>query len=485
MYTDYEEFEGLSKSGKIVPISLELDGNGETPISLFRRLCRNKKSYLLESAEDGNMWGRYSYIGRNTFIEIVAHEDQVTIIKKDETINKQGDGLQILNEIMNEYKITSIPGSQRFFGGAVGFIGYDLIKNSYGVENKNNDSIKTPDLHFLISKEIIAYDHMKNKIKVILNIEIENSLKESYEEGILELEEIKKEILEKRFLENREVKTQLEEIEYKSNETRESFINKVLKAKEYIKNEEILQVVLSQRFDLSTRVNPFSAYEKLRILNPSPYMYYIDFGSYQVVGSSPETLVKVNQGEVETCPIAGTRPRGENLKEDENYVKELLEDEKERAEHRMLVDLSKEDIKKVSEEGTVEVNRFMEIQKYSHVMHIVSYVVGKMKKDLNAYDILKICAPAGTVSGAPKVRALEIIEEFENEKRGIYAGAIGYMGFDGNMDTCIAIRTIIFKDNMAYMQGGAGIVADSNPENEYEEVSRKVRVLMECIRKGV
>ncbi len=485
MYPDYEEFKRLSKEGKMVSISLEIDGDIETPISLFKKLCKEKKAFLLESVEGGSKWGRYSYIGRNPFIEIIAYDDNITIIKDDEIINRRGDALNVLQEIMDEYKMISVEGMEDFIGGAVGFIGYDLIKNICGVENINKDSIKTPDLHLLITKDIIIYDHLKQKIKIVTNVKIENSLKEIYEEGLLKLQSIKKEILKTKFSPEKETKATFEKIKYTSNETKENFMEKVLKAKEYIKNEEILQVVLSQRFDFNTKINPFRAYRELRTLNPSPYMYYIDFGFYHVVGSSPEILVKVNKDKVETCPIAGTRPRGKSLEEDERYEKDLLKDKKERAEHLMLVDLSKEDIGKIVEEGTVKVDQFMKIQKYSHVMHIVSHVIGKMKKDLNAYDALRVCAPAGTVSGAPKVRALEIIEEFENEKRGIYAGAIGYLGFNGNMDTCIAIRTIVFKDNMAYIQAGAGIVADSNPESEYEETLNKARALMECIRKGV
>lgn len=485
MYLDYEEFKRLNRKRKIACISLEIDGDIHTPISLFKGLCKGEKTFLFERVEEESNGRRYSYIGRNPFIEIIACGDQITITKEDEIINKKGDILRILQEIMDEYNMVPVEEMEYFTGGAVGFIDYDSIKNIYGVENVNRDSIKTPDSHLLINKDIIIYDHLRQKIKIVTNIKIKNSLKETYDEGLLKLEQIKKEIVEIKFSPEKETKSIFEKVEYTSNETKESFMEKVLKAKEHIKNEEILQVVLSQRFNLNTKINPFRAYKRLRTLNPSPYMYYIDFGSYHVVGSSPETLVKVNKDIVETCPIAGTRPRGKNLEEDKYYEKDLLQDKKERAEHLMLVDLSKEDIGKISEKGTVEVNKFMQIQKYSHVMHIVSHVIGKIKKDSNIYDALRICAPAGTVSGAPKLRALEIIEELENEKRGIYAGAIGYFGFNGNMDTCIAIRTIVFKDGMAYIQAGAGIVQDSKPENEYKETLRKAKALIECIRKGV
>ena len=256
-----------------------------------------------------------------------------------------------------------------------------------------------------------------------------------------------------------------------------------MQAKKYIKNGEIRQVVLSQRFQIETCINPFKAYRTLRSINPSPYMFYIDFGEYHLVGSSPELLAKVKKDVVETCPIAGTRPRGKNEEEDNQFAKDLLEDKKELAEHLMLVDLSKEDISKVAKPGTVAVNPFLEIQKYSHVMHIVSHVTGKKRDECDMYHSLMSCFPAGTVSGAPKVRAMEIIDELENRKRGAYAGVVGYLGFNGNMDTCITIRTIIFKEGMAYIQAGAGIVADSNPESEYQETLRKAKALMVTIEK--
>ena len=484
MYPDYEEFKRLSKERKIVSISSEIDGDMETPISLFSKLCKCKKTFLLESVEGGIKWGRYSYMGRNPFMEIMAYGNEVTIIKGNETIKKEGDALSIVQEIIDKYKIAPIESPEDFIGGAVGFIGYDLIKDINGVASTNKESIKTPDLHLLLHKNIIIYDHIRQKIKIIVILEIGESLKKIYEEGVLEIEKIKEEILEIKTYTEKETQRHLEEVYYISNETKESFIEKVLEAKEYIKNGELLQVVLSQRFDFHTKIDPFEAYRKLRVLNPSPYMYYINFGFYHIVGSSPETLVKINKDKVETCPIAGTRPRGKDLDEDEFYAKDLLEDQKEQKEHLMLVDLSKEDMNKISEDGTVEVSRFMEIQKYSHVMHIVSHLTGKIKKDLSNYDVIKVCAPAGTVSGAPKLRALEIIEKLENRKRGIYAGAIGYLGFDGNMDACIAIRTIVFKDNIAYIQTGAGIVSDSNPESEYEETLRKAKALVECIGEG-
>jgi anthranilate synthase component 1 len=270
--------------------------------------------------------------------------------------------------------------------------------------------------------------------------------------------------------------------EFKSNETLEAFSKKVIKAKDYIRKGDIFQVVLSQRLTAETDLDPFAAYRKLRSVNPSPYLYYMNFNGYTVVGSSPELLVKVSKGKIETCPIAGTRPRGNTEAEDEMFAEDLMADEKERAEHLMLLDLARNDIGKVSEFGSVEVTQFMDVQKYSHVMHIVSNVAGSIKKQYDMFDALKACMPAGTLSGAPKVRAMEIIEELENTKRGIYGGGVGYFGFNGNMDTCITIRTVVFKDGVAIVQAGAGIVADSVPENEYKECMNKAKALVETLK---
>ncbi len=479
---DYDKFKNLSKDSKMVSICMEIEGDMDTPITLYRKLCKSKNSFLLESVENGNKWGRFSFIGRNPFIIVKCNGDEVIINKEDKVINKKGNSIEIIKELINHYKAPKIDNMPDFIGGAVGYMGYDIIRNYEKLPNVNKDDIKMPDVHLLITKEVIAYDHTKQKIKIIVNTLIKEDIKKCYEQGTNRLKEIKKEILENDFYVE-EQQENSEEIKCLSNETKEEFMEKVLKAKEYIRNGDIFQVVLSQRFEVKTSISPFKAYRMLRTFNPSPYMYYINFGDYQIVGSSPELLVKANKGIVETCPIAGTRPRGKDIKEDDKYSKELLEDEKERAEHLMLVDLARNDIGKISEFGTVKVNQYMQIQKYSHVMHIVSNVIGKMKKEYDMYDALVACQPAGTVSGAPKVRAMEIIDELENNKRGVYAGAIGYLGFNGNMDTCIAIRTVVFKDNTAYIQAGAGIVADSNPESEYNETLRKAKALMETIKK--
>jgi anthranilate synthase component 1 len=482
IYPDYQKFKIVSESSKMVPICLEMEGDIDTPITIFKKLCKNNNSYLLESVEGGDKWGRYSYIGRNPFMIIKSYGDRVMIYKKNEVITKKGNVLKILKDLMNDYKMAQIDGIADFVGGAVGYIGYDVIRNYEKLKNINFDDIEMPDVHLLLTEEVIVYDHVKQKIKIIVNVPTNCHVENQYKDAINRLEKIKKEIL-KNNLDREDQGKVSGKIDYLSNETKETFMKKVLKAKEYIRNGDIFQVVLSQRLKIETEINPFKAYRTLRSLNPSPYMFYIDFGEYHLVGSSPELLVKVKGDIVETCPIAGTRPRGKNIEEDEKHMESLLKDEKERAEHLMLVDLARNDIGKISEFGTVEVNQFMEIQKYSHVMHIVSNVIGKMRDDCDMYDSLIACFPAGTVSGAPKIRAMEIIDELENHKRGVYAGAVGYLGFNGNMDTCIAISPIVFKNNRAYIQAGAGIVADSNPESEFDETLRKAKALMDTIKK--
>jgi len=481
---NYSKFHELSQQSNMVPLTLEIEGDIDTPISLFKKLAQDKYSFLLESVEGGNKWGRYSFIGRNPLMTIKSFGDSVIINKDNIVTEKLGNPLTIIKNILEEYRTPKMDNLPDLIGGAVGYVGYDMVRKFEDLPNINEDDTQFPDMHLILTDEIVVYDHVKQKILIIKNVLIKNeNIEELYNDGLSRLNEIKKEILENKLTTDQSLKSALGKINYSSNISKEEFMQKVLKAKEYIRNGDIFQVVLSQRIQADTGIHPFTAYRALRSINPSPYMYYIDFGDYQIVGSSPELLVKVKEGIVETCPIAGTRPRGRNKEEDENYALELINNEKEKAEHLMLVDLARNDIGKIAKFGTVEVNQFMEIQKFSHVMHLVSNVIGQVREDRDMFDSFISCLPAGTLSGAPKVRAMEIIDELENRKRGIYGGAVGYFGFNGNMDTCITIRTIVFKDNTAYIQAGAGIVADSDPESEYEETLRKAMALMETLNK--
>lgn len=480
IYPTLQEFKDLREKYKMVGLSMDIVETTETPITLFKKLKGNGKAYLLESMEDEEKRGKYSFIGRDPFLTIENYNNQVFINENNETNMYEGNPFEIIKTIMQEYETPSMENLPYFTGGAVGYIGYDIVRNYENLPNINEDDIKLPDLHLLLTKEVIVYDHAKQKITIIVNTAIQESDQEDYKKAIDRLMEIEKEIL------NQKVPTQKRKyedsnLEYSSNETKESFINKVNKAKQYIENGEVHQVVLSRRLELETKLDPLDVYENLRSINPSPYLFYIDFEDYQIIGSSPELMVKVKENILKTCPIAGTSPRGKDLNEDEKLMEELLNDEKEVAEHLMLLDLAKKDIEKISKNGTVKVSKYMDVCKCSHVMHIKSTVIGELEENYDIYDALAACLPAGTLSGFPKLRAMEIIDELENKKRGIYGGAIGYFGFNGNMDTCITIRSILFKEGKAYLQSGAGIVANSNAEKEYEETQRKLAALVQTI----
>lgn len=481
IYPTFQQFKDLRRKYKMIGISMEIAGDTETPITLFKKIGGGGNSYLLESVEGGEKRGRYSYIGRNPFMIIKAYGRKTFIQEGDETCIQEGNPLELIRKIMEDYKAPYMEKMPDFTGGAVGYIAYDMARNYLELTQTKEDDIQLPDLHLILTKEVIVYDHVKQKIIIIVNSLLKGEEKGVYKMAVERLKEIEREIFFKELSLNQEENQQISPIEYCSNETKETFMKKVDIAKEYIKKGEIFQVVLSQRLQINTELNAFEVYRNLRSVNPSPYLFYIDFNQYQIIGSSPEIMVKVKEKKVKICPIAGTKPRGKTLEEDERLMAELLQDKKEIAEHLMLVDLAREDIKKISKQGTVKIEEYMDICKYSHVMHIVSNIVGELKEDYDMYDALIASLPAGTLSGAPKVKAMEIIDELENKKRGFYGGAVGYLGFNGNMDTCIAIRSILFKDKKAYLQAGAGIVADSNAEEEYKETQRKLAALVETL----
>ncbi|MFZ7120317.1 MAG: anthranilate synthase component I [Eubacteriaceae bacterium] len=480
IYPDKKQYEEYKKEYSVIPVIKEIEGDIDTPITLFKKLCENKVSFLLESVDGGNKWGRYSFIGRKPYITIKGENKKITITKDNKISKEYGKSLDIVRKLFKNYKMPNQKEYPDFLGGGVGYIAYDVIRDYEKLVQINEDDIELPDLHLLIMEEFIVYDHMKQKILIIINNFTEKD-EISYTQSLDRIQEIEREIRE--VVVNFSFNNQYEHLSFKSNETKESFMRKVKTAKEYIRKGDIFQVVLSQRFTIDTTIEPLEFYRVLRSLNPSPYMYYLNYGEYQVVGSSPELLVKLKDKKIETCPIAGTRPRGKNEEDDDAYAVDLLEDEKEKAEHLMLLDLARNDIGKLSKFGSVEVTNFMEIQRYSHVMHIVSNVVGDLDDKHDMFDVIISCLPAGTVSGAPKVRAMEIIDELETTKRGLYAGSVGYFGFNGNMDMCITIRTVLLKEGKAYIQAGAGIVADSNPSLEYEETLKKAGALIDAVKK--
>lgn len=485
-YPKLEEVKNLSRDYNLIPVTMEVYADMETPISLFKRFEDSKYCFLLESVEGGEKWARFSFIGRNPFLTVKSTRNNSIIEDKDGNIKKEeGNPIGVLKKLLDSYKSADLPKMPRFNGGAVGFFGYDLIRYYEKLPNVPQDDLQLPDSHFMFTDEVIVFDHLKQKIHIIVNLHVNGNIERSYNSTVERIKDIYKEIMATRWKIADNFKPEFglgkKGFEFTSNITKEQFCENVKKAKQYIVDGDIFQVVLSQRLCVETDHEPFNVYRALRIINPSPYMYYLKLNDYKIVGSSPEMLARVEKGLVETCPIAGTRKRGETREEDEALEKDLLEDQKELAEHTMLVDLGRNDIGRVSKYGTVAVKGLMHIERYSHVMHIATSVQGELREDKTPFDALMSILPAGTLSGAPKVRAMEIIDELETVKRGPYGGAIGYLSFNGNLDSCITIRTIVFKGNKAYVQSGAGIVADSVPESEYEETLNKARALLKAL----
>jgi anthranilate synthase component 1 len=493
MYTpDLPEVTRLAKDYNLIPIVRHILADTETPIRVFHHFHEEQRAFLLESVEGGVKWARYSFIGTHPFLMVSGKNGAMHIEKNNgikETIHS--DPIESLKELLASYKSPNLPDLPRFTGGAVGFFGYDLLQYYEKLPAHRIDDLKMNDIQFMFCDQVVVFDHFKQQIKVIANVHVpeqatDEAIAAAYKEACRKIDEtterLQKPLSAASTMTHNQIPDDVELGEIQSNLTKAEYMYNVEKAKEYIRAGDIFQVVLSQRFEIETEISPLHVYRVLRTMNPSPYMYYLKMDDEVIVGTSPELLVRVEGDKVETRPIAGTRPRGKSHEEDIAYEKELLADRKELAEHLMLVDLGRNDIGRVAEFGSVHCDTFMEVERYSHVMHIVSNVTGKLHKDKDFYDAFISCLPAGTVSGAPKLRAMEIIAEMENESRGAYAGAIGYLGFSGNLDTCITIRTIIFKHGKAYVQAGAGIVFDSIPEKEYEETVNKATALLKAIR---
>ena len=477
-YPSKKEFVKLAKKANVVPVYREILGDTSTPVSAFQRL-KNRYSYLLESVEGEEKIARFSFIGIEPSIIFRSKGASVEIIEGGRSKQLFTDSpLKEIKKIMSHFKPAHVKGLPRFSGGFVGYAGYDTVRFFEDLPDKNPDELGMEDTVFMLADSQIIFDHSTHKIKVVVNAY--TGTKSSYEKAVKKIDGIIKKLSRpvKRRLSKTKRKT-LHKIE--SNFTKREFEEAVKKAKKYIKAGDIIQVVLSQRFQTKISCEPLDLYRALRSVNPSPYMFYLNFGDVKLIGSSPELLVRCENGIVETRPIAGTRPRGKNEDKDSAFETELLNDTKERAEHVMLVDLGRNDIGRVCRAGTVKVSEFMSVEKYSHVMHIVSNCRGRLAKDKDAYDVLTAAFPAGTVTGAPKIRAMEIIDELENTRRGPYAGAVGYFSFSGNMDTCINIRSILVKGKNAYIQAGAGIVADSVPSREYQETVNKAKAMIKAI----
>lgn len=503
-----KEFLNLTKQGNLIPVYREILGDLETPVSAYLKIARRAKySFLLESVEGEEKVARFSFLAKDPEVIIQSKKDFVKIIRytggkmREDVSNVKDTPLSFIREILGEYQFVTLPppagslsaegslsaGLPRFCGGLVGYLSYDIARFFEKLPQTTKDDLKLPDMYLILAKDLLIFDHLNHKIKVISCAHVDsNSSRQqklnAYRKSIAKIDGLVRELGKPLAAKEPSRKSRATAApKIKSNFTTSGFMGIVQEAKKKIQEGDIIQVVLSQRFEVDLKAEPFNIYRMLRALNPSPYMYYIHFDDVRLVGSSPEMLIRCEEGVVETRPIAGTRPRGKDEQEDIMLAKDLLDDPKEKAEHIMLVDLGRNDLGRVCERGSVRICEFMKIEKYSHVMHIVSSVQGKLRTDRDGLDVLQAAFPAGTVSGAPKIRAMAIIDELEKVHRGPYAGCIGYFSFSGNLDSCITIRTIVVKGKKAYVQAGAGIVADSVGEKEYQETVNKATAQLRAI----
>jgi anthranilate synthase component 1 len=478
-----EEFLRLKERCNVIPVFEELPGDTETPVSLFKKLAQGPESFLLESVEGGERWGRYSFIGYRSRLVVRVHGEEIELSSNTgENQKLKTEPFAYLKNLMGGFCGEAVDGLPRFFGGLVGYMSYDMVRFFENLPPSKPDDVGMADAAFMMPERVIIYDNLTQTIKVVINCYVPDGVdcEAAYDEAILQIEETER-LLDTSAPSRLRPRDSREQLELRANMDPAQFESIVGTAKGYIEQGEAIQVVLSQRFETDLRSEPFEIYRALRRVNPSPYMYYLQFNGETVIGASPEVLVRLENGRVALRPIAGTRPRGKDAAEDLRLEEELRADTKEQAEHIMLVDLGRNDVGRVAAVGTVEVKDLMVVERYSHVMHLVSHVEGDLSPGLDMFDVLGACFPAGTVSGAPKVRAMEIINELEPTRRGLYAGAVGYFGFSGNMDFCIAIRTMFVRNGRVYLQVGAGIVADSDPVREYEETVNKGKAMVKAL----
>lgn len=480
-YPSLKEFVKIAEKDRCVPVYRNILVDTETPVSAFLRIDDGGSSFLFESAEGGEKWGRYSFLAISPRATFKSSGDEVEIVEDGSVRKMKGDPLDLLREFIAPYKSAQVEGLPRFYGGAVGYMGYEMARLFERLPDTSTKDIDIPDSFFMLADTVLIFDNLESKMKIVSNIYIskDDNTEELYKNAVAKIDSLVSR------LKNRSIPSlrsrDLSGVEIVSNFSKRDFLDAVTKSKEYIRAGDIIQVVISKRSQTSLDVDPFSIYRALRFVNPSPYMFFLRLDGIELVGSSPEVLVRVEGRDIDVRPIAGTRPRGSEEEEDRRLENELINDCKERAEHIMLVDLGRNDVGRVSEIGSIEVNEFMIIERYSHVMHIVSNIHGILKEGKDPLDALRACFPAGTLTGAPKIRAMEIIEEIEPSKRGAYGGTVGYLAFSGNMDMCITIRTILIKDGKIYIQAGAGVVADSDPEAEYEETVNKAKGMLKAI----
>jgi len=481
-YPDLATFKDLSAQGNLIPVYREIMADLDTPVGAFKKIDDGRYGFLLESIEGGEKWGRYTFLGSSPEVVIRAKQGWVEVVERGEVRRIEvADPLSYVRDFMAAYRPVEVPGIPRFFGGAVGYLGYDCVRHFERLPEKNPEAIGAYDAYFIITDTMLIFDSLSQKIKVVSNAHVDGaaSVDEAYAEALAKIDAL-----------IARLKTQLpvtaptpsgKKTVLSSNVPREEFESWVTRAKEYVREGDIIQVVLSQRFSADLTVDPFHIYRALRTLNPSPYMFFLRLDETVVVGASPEVMVRKEGDRVELRPIAGTRPRGADAEADRRLQEELLADPKELAEHVMLVDLGRNDLGRVCRTGSVKVSELMVVERYSHVMHIVSNVQGTLLPEKDAFDVVRATFPAGTLSGAPKVRAMEIIEELENVRREVYGGAVGYFSYSGNMDMAIAIRTLVVQGGKVHLQAGAGIVADSDPAAEFQETVNKAMGVVKAI----
>jgi len=479
-----DEARDLARDFNVIPVRHTFIDDCETPVSAFLKLRGKAPAFLLESAEQGQRFGRYSFLGFRPRAILRSTGGRVLVSDRDGERELEGDDpFAAVARYLASYRVAPLDDLPPFAGGAVGMFGYDLVRTVERLPEPNPDDVGTPDLALMVSDALIVFDHLRHAVTIMVNafVEPDGDVEQAYERAASEIERARALLSGPVPRAEQSEARAFDRSTFVSNMTRDEFEAAVERSKHYIREGDVFQVVPSQRWTGPCPVEPFSVYRGLRNVNPSPYMYFLELDEFSIAGASPEPLVKVNGRHVETRPIAGTRPRAATPEEDIRRAQELLEDEKERAEHVMLVDLGRNDLGSVCEFASVQVEELMAIETYSHVMHIVSSVVGKLRPELGAMDALRACLPAGTLSGAPKIRAMEIIDELESTKRGFYGGAVGYLSYSGDLDTAIHIRTVVFKDGLAHVQAGAGIVADSDPPYEYRETVAKAEAVFQAM----
>jgi anthranilate synthase component I len=482
---DFETFTKRAKEGNLIPVFREILADTETPVTALMKLEDRPHLFLLESVEGGEKWGRYSFLGTDLLATFRVRGDEV-IIEENGAVRGRphgGDPLRFLKELLGRYRPVPVEGLPRFFGGAVGYLGYDMVRYFEKLPAATGGGVPTDDAVFVVTDSLVIFDNVRHTIKVVACAvtEGEDDLRPVYDKALRRIDAMT-DLLKAPRPGKPAAAARPDALPFHSNMTPDAFKSMVVKAKEYIVQGDIIQVVLSQRFQRDSAADPVDLYRALRHVNPSPYLFFLRLPEMHLIGSSPEVMVRLEEGIAELKPIAGTRRRGKTEQEDRRLADELLEDPKERAEHVMLVDLGRNDLGRIARIGSVQVGQLMAVERYSHVMHLVSDIRAQIAPQKDCFDVLKATFPAGTLSGAPKVRAMEIIAELEPSRRGPYGGAVGYFGYDGNMDFCITIRTMLMQDGKIFLQAGAGIVADSNPEAEYKETLGKAEGMVQAVR---